>query len=84
MNVCINTTSGCDQPFPAMRFGAGTDNHIRLHTILCIRISGLSYAYNLSVFDANICFYNTPVINNRYICNDQIKHTLVPGSRTRL
>ena len=83
MYVCINATCSCNQTCTTVYFCACTYHHIFCNTIHCIRISCFANANNFSIFYANICFHNSPMINNHYTGNYKIQNTFFTcGSST--
>ena len=79
MNVGINATGRHDHAFAGDDFSRATDGHS--HIGLNIGIACFTYRSNATRFDADICFYDTPMIHNHRIGDDGVHHIFVSTLR---
>ena len=84
MNMRINSTGCNNQPFTGKGFCRCSYCHSRCDTVHHAWISCFSNSFDFSIFNTNICFYNTCIIQNQSICNDQVQIPICTFSFYRL
>src|SRR5690606_37867470 len=67
VDMGIYTTSGKNITRTTVYLGGWSDNHTRCHTVLNVRITCFTDSHDFTVFDTDIRFYNTPVIDDNHI-----------------
>jgi len=67
MYVRVNTASRQNGTFTGNDFGTGADNNIDI--VLNIGVTRFTDTFNSALFDTNICFNDSPVIENQGIGN---------------
>ena len=78
MNVHIDA-AGCDDlSFASDRFGPRSDDNIYIR--LNIGISCFADCRNMATFNADISFYDSPVIENQRVGDDGVNRSLRLGS----
>src|SRR6266566_1052684 len=71
--------AGCDNlAFASDHFGCGPYDYgdVRLH----VRIASLPYGCNMAVFDRDIGFHDSPMIENQGVGDDGINRALAAGT----
>ena len=75
MNMRVNSTRCCDESFTRIYFCSHADDHILIYTIHRMRIARFSDSDDTTIFNTDICFYNTCMVNNHNVRNDCIEYT---------
>src|SRR5580700_10012414 len=77
MDVYIDAACRDDLSFASDRFRPRSDDNI--HIRLNIRISCLADCRDMTVFNADICFYDSPVVEDQRVGNDGINRSFRSG-----
>jgi hypothetical protein len=78
MDVDINAACRDDLSFASDSFRPRSDDNIYIR--LNIRISCLADCRNMAISNADICFYDSPVVENQRVGNDGINRSFGSGT----
>src|SRR5580700_4878384 len=78
MDVYIDAAGRDDLSFASDRFRARSDDNIYIR--LNIRVSSLADCRNMAIFNADISFYDSPVVENQSVGNDGINRSVRSGT----
>ena len=81
MNVRIDSSCSYNHILCRNHFRTNAYYHIRSYTVHDIWVSCFPDAYNNAILNSNICFYNSPMVHNHRIGNDQIQHVFCRSCR---
>ncbi|MNW60872.1 hypothetical protein D3C74_388950 [compost metagenome] len=81
MNMGINAASGYNHAFTSNDFGGSTDDQRGVNPIHCIRIAGFANGADMPIPNADIRFYNAPMINDDGVGNNGIRSTVTAQGR---
>src|SRR5579863_2976263 len=78
MDMYIDAACRDDLSFASDRFRPRSDDNIYIR--LNIRISRLADCHNMAIFNADISFYDSPVVENQRVGNDGINRSFCSGT----
>ena len=73
MDMAINATGSHDEVFACDGFRGGPDDKIRVDAVHGVGVSGFSDSHDASVFDADIGFHDSPMIENHGVGDNEIE-----------
>ena len=76
VNMRIDTSRCDDHAFTGKCLCRCANCHSRCHAIHDCRIAGFSDTLDLSIFDSDICLYNSCIVQNQRIGDDKVKITV--------
>ena len=69
----IDSAGGYNKAFACKSLCGSTNRHVWSYAVHCVRVSGLSDSSNFSVFNSDVGFVDSCVIEDDAVCNNEIQ-----------